>query len=127
MCQIILSAYCLHTVNGVPPSFTLDGQPPGALVVDLQQEVGANLVLPCGVTGTPAPNVTWFREGSLIDPISVMADGTLSTRVAANEAENKASRDGTNYYCIATNEIGAGNSIVAALRSRDVNVTHSCE
>ena len=111
-----------YIVSGVPPSFVTDGQPPEAVVVDLRAD-GNNLVLPCGVTGTPTPSVSWFREGSLIDPTSVMADGTLSTRVT----ENEASHEGTSYYCVATNRIGPGNSTVASLRSRDVNVSHSCK
>ena len=114
--------YVFKTVTGVPPNFTTDGQPPEAVVVDLQAD-GNNLVLPCGVTGAPTPSVSWFREGSLIDPTSVMADGTLSINV--NETE--APREGTSFYCVATNRIGPGNSIVAALRSRDINVSHSCE
>ncbi len=87
--------------------------------MDLQ----ANLVLPCGVTGMPTTSVSWFREGVEIDQTSVLANGTLSTRVT----ESEASREGTNYYCVATNRIGPGNSTVATLRSRNVSVSHSCE
>ncbi len=79
------------------------------------------MVLSCGVTGMPTPSVSWFREGIEINQTSVLADGTLSIRVT----ESEASREGTNYYCVATNRIGSGNSI--ALRSRNVSVSHICE
>ena len=91
------------------------------MVVNLQGD-GTNLVLPCGVTGIPTPRVSWFREGDLIDPTSVTANGTLVISATGNEA----SREGTNYYCVASNTIGRGN-FVATLRSRDVNVSQSCE
>ena len=119
---IIHTVNGIHFITGIPPSFTSDGQPPEAVVVDLQGD-GNKLVLQCGASGIPTPRVSWFREGSLIDPASVMANGTLAIRVT----ENEASREGTNYYCIATNRIGPGNSTIAALRSRNVNVSHSCE
>ncbi len=89
------------------------------MVVNLQED----LVLPCGVTGIPTPSVSWFREGSEIDQTSVLANGTLSIRVT----ESVASREGTNYYCVATNRVEPGNSTVATLRSRNVNVSLSCE
>ena len=88
--------------------------------MDLQEE-GNNLIMPCGVTGTMPITVSWFREGVEINSAS-MTNGTLSIRVTESEAP----REGTNYFCVATNRIGPGLSIVAALRSRDVNVSHSC-
>ena len=120
VCYCHIPYLYVSTVVGVPPSFTNDQ--PLATVVDLQG-VGNNLVLPCGATGTPTPTVSWFREGSQIDPASVTDNGTLAIRVT----ESGAAREGTSYYCVATNRIGPGNSIVAALRSRDVNVSHFCE
>ena len=120
----ILMSILFFSVSGAPPSFTPDGEPPGTFMVDLEA-AGNNLVLPCGVTGTPTPIVSWFREGTRIDPASVMANGTLSMRVTAEDGA--APREGANYYCIATNMIGPGNSITAALRSRNVNVSRICE
>ena len=55
--QLHSHKYTHNTVYGVPPSFTLDGQPPEAVVVDLQADSN-NLVLPCGVTGMPTPSVS---------------------------------------------------------------------
>ncbi len=121
-CTYSCIANYIFIIVGVPPSFIPDGEPPEAVIVDLQQD-GINLVLPCGMTGMPTPNVIWFREDVEIDSAFVMPNGTLAIRVA----ENEASREGTNYHCVGTNRIGRGNSIVATLRSRDVNVSHSCE
>ena len=103
-------------------------EPPEVKVVDLNtfEDVGGlivNLVLPCAVTGTPTPTVAWFREGTQLDAASVMADG----RLAMNVTMDQAAREGTTYYCMATNDIGPGDSTTATLRSRDVNVSHSCE
>ncbi len=105
-------------------------EPPEAKVIylDIFEEANGrmvNLVLPCATTGTPPPTVAWFREG-MQDPIEasfVGADGRLGINVTIAEA----AREGTIYYCVATNRIGPENSTHAALRSRDINVTHSCE
>ena len=73
------------------------------------------------VTGSPDPDVTWFKEGMEIGPASVI-DGTLSINVT----EGEASPEGIKYYCVANNTLGPGH-FPAALRSRDVNVRHFCE
>ena len=106
---------------GEPPSFVPNGEPPANFVVNTQ--FGNNLILPCWVAGTPAPSVSWFKEGSEIDAQFVMPDGTLTLRVTENEIPHQ----GIIYYCIATNRIGQGSLTIASLRSRDVNVTLSCE
>ena len=103
-------------------------QPPATRVVDFDsfQEVNGvmvSLVLPCVATGMPAPTVAGFREGTKLSQDLVMADGTLAT----NATMDTATCQGTVYYCVATNHIGPDNSTTASLRSRDVNVTHSCE
>ncbi len=105
----------------VPPRFTPDGEPPETAVVDVQQ--ANKLVLPCGVSGTPTPSVSWYREGSAINSMFVSPNGTLAIRVT----ESELSRQGALYYCIATNRIGRTNSTIAALRSRNVNVSLSCK
>lgn len=99
-----------------PPSFTSNGHPPVT-------EDGDYIFLPCGVTGTPTPAVTWFRNGVPISQESVMDNGTLYFRAADVEEPHK----NTNYYCVATNRIGRGNSTIASLRSRDVIVNISCK
>ncbi len=60
-------------------------------------------------------------QGEELDSASVGADGRLAINVSMSEAVC----EGTNYFCVTTNRIGPGNSTVAALRSRDINVTHS--
>ena len=113
-------------VNGEPPSFTQETPATKVVEFDTFQEVNGamvNLVLPCVATGTPAPTVAWFREETELDQASVADDGTL----AINVTMETASRMGTVYYCVATNNIGPENSTTASLRSRNVNVTHTCE
>ena len=131
----------------------MDGEPPESVVivlsveeppseedVDSENDGGPNLVLPCSTTGTPPPLVTWFRKqaaidaipgdtspqsmATQIDPEYVDANGTLAIDIR-NETE--AARNGIVYFCVASNWIGPDNSILAALRSRDVRVSHSCE
>lgn len=115
-----------HTVDGLPPMFVT--QPPTNIAVsttELQDVNGvlANLVLPCEATGIPMPTITWFREGTQLDPAFVMADGTL----AINVTENEAMRTGTMYNCLATNVIGANSTTVASVKSLDVNVSIACK
>ena len=120
----LLIAHLFCTVSntkivGEPPRFTQTGEPPEAVSV----RMGEILTLPCGVTGTPTPHISWYQEGSLIDATSVMADGSL----VINTAESGISLMGTIFHCLATNRIGPGGITVASLRSRDVNVSLSCK
>lgn len=116
-----------HTAVGTPPSFI--NEPPASVIVStgqLQQPapgVTANLVVPCGATGNPTPTITWFREDQLLDAALVLPDGTL----AINVTEDDTRREGTIFRCVATNRIGENSTTVAALRSRNVNVTLTCE
>ncbi len=110
-------------ITGVaPPKFIPDGEPPETAVVDVQRS--NELVLPCAVNWTPTPSVTWYREGSAINSMFVSPNGTLTIRVNESDNESELSRQGTLYYCIATNRIG---QTITALRSRNVNVSLSCE
>ncbi len=67
--------------------------------------------------------MSWYREGSAINSMFVLANGTLAIRVT----ESELSRQGALYYCMATNRIGQTNSTIAALRSRNVNVSLFCK
>ena len=98
----------------------MSGRPQEAVTVD----IGDGLSLPCGVSGTPTPSVSWFREGIQIDSSFVMADGTL---VIANVTKDDVTRDGVVYYCVATNNIGPDSTTVASLRSNDVTVRLTCK
>ena len=109
-----------YAANDTSPNIA--PQPPRTKLVDFQQS-GDNLVLRCEATGIPTPSVSWFREGTST-PVMVNSN-TLSIRINESEAENEASREGTNYYCVATNIIGSGN-FKAVLRSRNVRVSHIC-
>ena len=85
--------------------------------------VVGNLVLPCGVTGTPTPTVKWFREETeLTDNFAVAADGTL----VANVTNEMAFQTGVPFHCEATNIFGADNS-TATIRSRNASVFYSCK
>ena len=83
--------------------------------------VTANLVLPCAVTGDPPPTVTWYRRASPVDSGSVF-DGTLAINITGEGPD--ATRAGMLYHCRATNML---NDFPATVRSRDVNVTYTCE
>lgn len=86
-------------------------------------DIAANLVIQCNVSGTPAPTVNWFKEGIQIDG-RYISGHTLSLNVTENV---EASRSGMNYYCLATNRIGPNNSIEAGVRSQNILVRYSCE
>ena len=84
-----------------------------------------NLVLPCSVSGSPTPAIAWFREGTRIEDEMVTDDGTLVLNLSEGV---EASRNGTLYYCLATNTIGPSEQpFMAVLRSRDVTVSTTCE
>ena len=84
--------------------------------------VMANLVLPCVVTRVPIPTVTWYRGDSPVDSGSVF-DGTLAINVTEGGGTD-ATGAGVLYHCQATNML---NNFRAIVRSRDVNVTYTCE
>ena len=83
--------------------------------------VTANVVLPCVVTGDPPPTVTWYKGDSPVDGGSVF-DGTLAINITGEGPD--ATRAGMLYHCRATNML---NDFPATVRSRDVNVTYTCE
>ena len=97
---------CSFTVTVTPPSFN---EEPQDMVVFARDAAGnrASLNLTCMASGTPAPIITWLRNGAslgLNSRITVNANGTL---YIANITENiDATRVGTSYYCTATNKFG---------------------
>ena len=104
-----------HMLIGVPPNFTKNGEPPANIAV-----FPNGAILPCGVTGTPDPSVTWYRENRPVDQIDILNDGSLQIN------QNKLTREGIVFYCVARNVIGR-NNYTASLRSSDVNVSIACE
>ena len=83
---------------------------------------GANLVLQCNTTGDPAPTIAWFMDEGQVPEEFVMSDGRLVRNVTDGDG---ASQTGTTYYCTAMNLIG--DSLPATARSKDINVTYTCE
>ena len=81
----------------------------------------ASLNLTCMASGSPAPTITWFRNGarlSLNQRIMMNANGSLHI---ANITENTdATRAGTSYHCTANNKFGT-------IRSRAANISYACE
>ena len=94
-------------------------------VFRIHGNVKANLILPCSVTGNPPPTVTWYRRDIMLGSEFVLSDGTLALNVT-EEGGIYATRDGVLYHCRASNKIGPHN-FTATIRSRDVNVTYTCE
>ena len=119
-------SFLFATVVGTPPSFTMEPPENRMIVTAALESSGGmmgNLILPCGVTGTPTPTVKWFREETeLTDNFAVTADGTL----VANVTNETAFRTGVPFHCEATNIFGADNS-TATIRSGNVSVFYSCE
>ena len=83
----------------------------------------SQVVLPCNVTGIPAPRVSWFQDDVEVDPQSVANDGTLQLMIP-----EQAPRESViSFYCTATNRIGRTNSTVATVRSRVTNINVACK
>ena len=124
----------------MPPQFNSnaghgEGEPVDTIVSsDVFSTAGSltgNLVLPCSVTGTPAPTVRWFRieeDGTETELDAAFITGIKNSLVLNVTEGVEATRTGLIYYCLATNMIGpAGSEYEATLRSRDVNVTYTCK
>ena len=94
-----------------------------SLALNIVADVYANLILPCGVTGDPTPTITWYRGATILTDEFVTSDGSLVMNVTEGV---DASQSGVLYHCEASNVFGGG-STPAILRSRDVNVTYTCE
>ena len=125
-----------RTVEGIPPAFDLtDGEPMDTVVsldaFSTEGTLTGNLVLPCSVTGTPAPTVRWFRieeDGTETELGAALITGRSNSLVLNVTEGVEATRTGLIYYCLATNMIGPeGSEYEAILRSRDVNVTYTCK
>ena len=66
-------------------------------------------------------NYTWFREDQELPGTMVNREGSL---VIPNITEGEyASREGVDYYCIASENIGFD----IAIRSRTITVFYTCE
>ena len=100
-----------------PPSFTQE--PVDTFVFEFDASGRrTTLTIDCVTEGDPTPTVTWFRSGVEVNSSLVLESGTLSI---ANITEGEsASREGTPYYCTATNTLGT-------IRSRIVKVFYACK
>ncbi len=84
-----------------------------------------HLILHCGVTGDPAPRVSWFRGNiNITRYVNILNNGSIGLNVTEGE-EGGAARTGTLYHCRATNTIGAIKKTTVTIRSRDANVSYA--
>lgn len=97
-------AECVHFV----------ADPPREPVVNESMTVveGASLALHCSTQGSPAPTLTWLRDGELVGTITA---GDLSVLEIAGITPQE---DG-HYRCLAENEHGRASS--------SFNITVECE
>ena len=61
---------------------------------DIRAKLGKNVVMQCQVTGSPTPNITWFKVGQEGE----LATGSSLQMVASDETEG-------GYYCTASSTI----------------------
>ncbi|XP_022658535.1 protein turtle-like [Varroa jacobsoni] len=81
-----------------PPHFR--SKPPEILYV----KVGESLVLPCKADGTPAPQLTWEKEGQLVE---VGADKHVSISDTELKIGSLRQTDVGEYVCVAKNSQGS--------------------
>ena len=81
-----------------------------------------NLTLPCPIDApSPTVNYTWFRENQELPGSMVNENGSF---IVHNITEGEyASREGVDYFCIASDNIGYS----VAVRSRTITVYYACE
>ena len=79
-----------------PPSFVK------VLPTSMKLIVGENLKLKCGARGSPAPRITWYRNGKLLvgDDRRILSGDLL-------QVNNLTLLDGGVYQCEAKNDIGS--------------------
>ena len=95
------------------------------ILVNAGNGVRGNLVLPCTVSSTWTPTIAWFRGGTPVQGGLVTGDGTLVLNVREGV---EASRNGTQYYCLAYNRVILERmTFRGVIRSRDVVVRHTCK
>ena len=84
--------------------------------------IETDLNLPCSIAAPPSTvEYTWYRGNQRLPGSMVNQEGTL---VIPNITEGEyASREGVEYYCIASDNIG----YVAAVRSRTITVYYACK
>ena len=100
---------CTHThaadSGDVSPHFT-------AHPADVIAALGRQATLQCGVSGSPAPSVAWYKEGegAVVVEGGITVSGSGELRISSVSQS-----DAGNYYCIASNVIGSIRSLSAAL------------
>ena len=81
----------------------------------------ASLNLTCTASGSPAPLITWFRNGASLGLNSRITMNTNGTLHIANITENMdATQVGASYHSSATNKFGT-------IRSRTAILSYACE
>ena len=108
------------SVLGSPPLFA--NQYPNVYVYETDENGNKQgLILPCSIDNPSSTvNYTWF-SGDQELPGSMVNEGSL---VIPNITEGEyASREGVDYYCIASDNI----SFDVAVRSRTTTVFYTCE
>ena len=112
---------CSCLVTGTPPTFEEEPQDKVVFAMNADLTTRASLNLTCRASGSPTPNITWFRNGaslSLDQRLTVNANGTLHI---VNITENTdAARVGTRYHCTARNRFGT-------ILSRTATLSYACE
>ncbi|CAJ0583273.1 unnamed protein product, partial [Mesorhabditis spiculigera] len=74
------------------------------IVRRVQTNEGRPSVLNCPASGSPAPNITWLRDGITLvpGPRYVILDNGRQLQISHTQAEDRA-----RYTCIATNSVGS--------------------
>ena len=111
----------MSSAPGSPPVFA--SQHPNVYVFEIDENGNLqNLTLPCSIAA-PYSTVkyTWYRENQELPGYLINREGSL---VLPNIIEGEyASREGVEYYCIASDNI----SYSVAVRSRTIIVYYACK
>lgn len=105
-----------------PPTFTK--APPPVM----EALVGSHLSLACVANGNPAPTITWFKDGSVIQRINYQ-EGALSLRAVSMQSTGQytchASNSEGNVTCVTKVKIKGPPVIVVPPKSTSLNKSHN--
>ena len=89
---------------GTSPQFVAQ---PSNRILALERDA----VLDCGVTGTPPPSVTWYKDDATL-ALDARVQQLVSGSLSVSDVRLS---DGGDYYCVASNAVGSVRSLTASV------------
>ena len=111
LCAVYIVVCLTHThTHTVAPEVSIANQTPM-----IQLPLNSILTLTCNFVAVPAPDASWFLNGTLLNVADPRISQTVSDAASTLTLSGLTRDEGGNYSCVITNRLGSDSGRVTTL------------